>query len=196
MPRLAKRHLIPILLLLLLAVGLLSYRILHRAPAETPGMTAGTEALPKREVILYFGSSDGFSLVAEARELPDGGNAQLAKAAVEALVGGPRTELTPILPAGARLLGYAEQDGVATLDFSRDLVAAHPGGSMSELLTVYGLVDTLAVNLPHIRKVRFLVEGRPIETLKGHVDLRRPLAADFRFARPSAGDAASHEQEN
>jgi hypothetical protein len=53
-------------------------------------------------------------------------------------------------------------------------------------LTAYGLANTLVVNFPHIRQVRLLVEGRPLETLKGHVDLREPLPADFSLARPVA----------
>jgi len=46
---------------------------------------------------------------------------------------------------------------------------------MQELLTVYGLVNTLLVNLPTMAEVQILVEGREADTLAGHVDLRRPL---------------------
>jgi hypothetical protein len=73
--------------------------------------------------------------------------------------------------------------GTAVIDFSRDLVSSHPGGSSSELLTVYGLANSLAANFPHIRQVRILVDGEPVESLKGHVDLSRPVQADFSFSR-------------
>jgi hypothetical protein len=101
----------------------------------------------------------------------------------------------PIMPAQTRVLGISEQNGVASVDFSGDLVAGHPGGSVSELFTLYGLADTLAENFPHIRQVRILIEGQPVESIKGHVDLRRPVAADFRLVRRrqsvSREDAAS-----
>jgi hypothetical protein len=60
------------------------------------------------------------------------------------------------------------------------------------LLTVYALADTVAVNFPHLRQLRILIEGGAVETLKGHVDLRQPLAPDFSLivtppaARPAA----------
>jgi spore germination protein GerM len=196
MKRSSGRYLIPILILILLAVGLLTYRILHREPQVEQETSVTEGLLSQREVLLYFASQDGFSLVTEAREVPEAEEAQLVMEIIQALEAGPHVSLSPILPPGTRLLGYSQQDGVATLDFSKELVVAHPGGSMSELMTVYGLVNTLAVNFPHIRKVRILVEAQPVETLKGHVDLRQPIAADFRFARPSTEDEASTLQEN
>jgi hypothetical protein len=65
------------------------------------------------------------------------------------------------------------------VDFSQELISAHPGGTQSELLTIYGLADTLAVNFPHLRQMRVLVDGVPVATLKGHVDLRQPISPDF-----------------
>ena len=54
-------------------------------------------------------------------------------------------------------------------------MTAHPGGSMNELLTIYTLVDALVVNLPAVTVVQLLVDGKELDTLAGHVDLRRPL---------------------
>ncbi len=65
------------------------------------------------------------------------------------------------------------------------MAAAHPGGSISELFTVYGLANTLAVNFPHVRQVRILIEGEAVESLKGHVGLRDAVKADFRYSRPA-----------
>ncbi|MGE4543059.1 MAG: GerMN domain-containing protein [Pedobacter sp.] len=196
MKKSSSRYLIPISILILLAAGLFTYRILQRQPQVEQDTSGTAEVLPQREVLLYFASQDGFSLITEAREVPEAEEEQLVMEIIQALAAGSHASLSPILPPGVRLLGYSQQEGIATLDFSKELVAAHPGGSMSELLTVYGLVNTLAVNFPHIRKVRILVEEQPVETLKGHVDLRQPIAADFRFARPSTEDEASTLQEN
>jgi len=67
---------------------------------------------------------------------------------------------------------------------------------MSELLTVQALANTLAANFPHIRQIRILIEGEPVQTLKGHVDLRGPIAAEFSPARSrlDAGAAQLNEE--
>jgi hypothetical protein len=103
---------------------------------------------------------------------------------VQALVNGPVSDLLPVLPAQAVVRGVAVDGGTAVIDFSSDLVSAHPGGSSSELLTIYSLANSLAANFPHIRQLRILVDGEPVESLKGHVDLSRPVQSDFSFSRP------------
>ena len=42
-------------------------------------------------------------------------------------------------------------------------------------LTVYTIVNVITVNLPDVQHVQLLVDGREVDTLAGHVDLRRPL---------------------
>ncbi|MDO3377479.1 GerMN domain-containing protein [Geoalkalibacter halelectricus] len=143
------------------------------------------EAPLVREIILYFADSQGEFLIAEQREIADcPDNEQCVRAVVEALIKGAHTDLIPVLPPQTRVLGVVFEDETVTVDFSRDLVTRHPGGSVSELLTVYGLANTLAVNFPHLRQVRILIAGQAVESLKGHVDLRAPVPADFRYGRP------------
>jgi hypothetical protein len=188
---------LPALVLALLIAGGLAVRwYLGRTPPASPVISPEEAQRPLREVRLYFGGRDGMYLVEETRELdncPDDQACMLET--VKALVAGPIGDLVPIMPAQTRVLGISEQNGVASVDFSGDLVAGHPGGSVSELFTLYGLADTLAENFPYIRQVRILIEGQPVESIKGHVDLRQPVAADFRLVRRrqsvSREDAAS-----
>jgi Sporulation and spore germination len=49
----------------------------------------------------------------------------------------------------------------------------HPSGIEAETLTIESIVGTLYANFPRIEQVRFLVDGRPRDTLSGHVDLMR-----------------------
>jgi spore germination protein GerM len=168
------------LVVLLVCVGLLvSYFKTSEAPHKAP-VVVETPSQQIREVILYFASVDGRTLVAETRKISE---CQLEKDClsdtVRALIDGPESNLAPILPAEVELLGLAVTDSLVSIDFSQELIAAHPGGTQSELLTIYGLVDTLAVNFPHLRQVQILVEGTPAATLKGHVDLRQPINPDF-----------------
>lgn len=178
------------LLFLGLLAGLAVYQF--RSPDTAP---AGGEArpegapVPEREAILYFASQDGSRLVPETRNLAGCRDQEnCLKATVEALIQGSAAGLFPVIPAQAVVLSVREEGGMAVADFSADLQKGHPGGSMSELLTVYALADTLASNFPHIRQVRILIEGAEVESLKGHVDLRRPVQVNFGLVRPQEGE--------
>ena len=46
---------------------------------------------------------------------------------------------------------------------------------MQELMTVYTIVNALLTNLPTLQEVQILIGGQEVDTLAGHVDLRRPL---------------------
>ena len=76
---------------------------------------------------------------------------------------------------------YVLNDGTAYLDFSSELTEGIGGGSMKELLTVYAIVDSVAFGVREVHRVGILVNGRPLETMNGHLDLRRPLKPDPRL---------------
>ena len=69
---------------------------------------------------------------------------------------------------------------MAFVDLSAEAGGAHPG-SLDEIFTVYSIVNTLTDNLPAIAAVQLLVDGRQVDTLAGHVDVRRPVAKDLRW---------------
>ena len=73
--------------------------------------------------------------------------------------------------------------GDAFVDFSPELSTGHPGGSFSELLTVYAIVHAVTSNLPAVQRVQILLDGKEVDTIAGHVDVRRPLAPDTSFLR-------------
>jgi hypothetical protein len=41
--------------------------------------------------------------------------------------------------------------------------------------------------------VQILLEGEPTQTIKGQVDLREPIKADFNFSRPPGGAEKADE---
>lgn len=176
-----------ILVVILFFVGLV---VGNLKPDKKPQVVVSHEepsAQVARDIILYFAASDGQTLVAETTRIDDcAKDEDCVKETVQSLIAGSKNGLVPIIPMQTTLLGVSTEDSVVTLDFSQDLIAAHPGGTQSELLTVYGLADTLAANFPHLRQVRIFVEGAPIETLKGHVDLRQPVYPDFSFVEEGA----------
>ncbi|MEW6189267.1 MAG: GerMN domain-containing protein [Actinomycetota bacterium] len=135
------------------------------------------EEKPETMVItLYFGDEQAEYLLPEKREIPR--TEAIARVAIEELIEGPKESgHFPTIPEGTRLLGIRIEDGIAHVDFSEELVERHPGGSAGETMTIYSIVNTLA-EFPSIQRVKFLVEGKEIETLAEHMDLTEPIAPD------------------
>lgn len=152
-----------------------------RGPAaEAPEETASS-TIPRIEVTLWFPSSAGDALVGEPGEIfstTDPG--ARAKQIVTALLAGPQAvDAMPALPPETTLRQvYVLDDGTAWIDFSSQIRRGLGGGSSDERLAVYAVVDSVAFNVPEIGRVGILVDGNPVETLNGHIDLRRPLPPD------------------
>jgi spore germination protein GerM len=177
-------------IVVLLVFGALLGRSFLLPASKTLPPPAVEEPRPAREVLLYFSAPDGSHLITETREIDFCPNEDdCLQATVQALISGPIGPLLPILPRQTVVRGVRVEQATATVDLSRALIGNHPGGSLSELFTVYGLANTLVVNFPHIRQVKLLVEGQALDTLKGHVGLREPLPADFSLARPPAEES-------
>ena len=169
------------------AVGLTGAWILFialpRWYAPKPVATAAPAATadpstPARKITatLFYVSDDGLSLTGVQREVPFGARvAEQARAIVEAQIQ-PAAPLIPAVPGETKLRNVFVTDrGDAFVDLSKDIVDAHPGGSINELLTIYTIVNALTANMPAIHSVQVLVNGKEVETIAGHVDVRRPL---------------------
>lgn len=72
--------------------------------------------------------------------------------------------LSSAVPQGTELLGLAIANGVATVDLSRPFDSG--GGSTSMQLRVAQVVYTLT-QFPTVQRVRFRLEGRPVEAIGG-----------------------------
>ena len=59
------------------------------------------------------------------------------------------------------------------MDFNQNF-ASRGQGSFNERMMVNAVVCTLT-EFPEIKKVKFLVEGKEIDTISGHMDLLDPL---------------------
>ena len=146
--------------------------------ATAPPTTAAPDA-PGRNIKaqLFFVADDGVTLTGVERDVPFGENTvEQAKAIVGAQIAPVTEPLVSAIPPGTALRAlFITRDGEAYVDLSRELVTAHPGGSTNELLTIRTIVEALTANLPAITAVQLLVDGRELDTLAGHVDLRRPF---------------------
>ncbi|HEX4565112.1 MAG TPA: GerMN domain-containing protein [Vicinamibacterales bacterium] len=147
------------------------------AAATAATSTGGGSAVRRITATLFYISEDGMSLAPVQREVPFGANvADQARAILEAQIAAS-PPLVSAIPADTKLRQVFVTDrGDAFVDLSGDVTAKHTGGALDEILTVYAIVDALTVNLPAITRVQILVDGKEVDTLAGHVDLRHPLA--------------------
>jgi hypothetical protein len=54
------------------------------------------------------------------------------------------------------------------------------------MATIYSLTNTLTTNLPDIKEVTLLVDGKELASIGGHVDTRHPFTANKDLLAPSA----------
>jgi spore germination protein GerM len=154
------------------------------AQPQAGAPAAGTPPATVRRITatLFYVSDDGMSLVQVQREVPFSATpAQQARAIIEAQLA-PVAPQVSAIPAGAKLRDvFITERGDAFVDLSGDVSARHPGGSLNEIFTVYSIVNALTVNLPAVTRVQILVDGKEVDTLAGHVDLRHPLAKSLEW---------------
>ena len=168
----------------LVALFLVGPRWLSTAPTTTPAETAQAADARKIHARLFYVDPDGEHLTAVEQEVPYGeGTTEQAKRIVEAALATPAAPNLSAIPAGTKLKAlYLTSKGEAYVDLSPEVQNNHPGGTTSETLTVYALVNTLTSNLPAITGVQLLIDGKEIDTLAGHLDLRRPIEQNLNYA--------------
>jgi spore germination protein GerM len=129
---------------------------------------------PTEGVTLYIADDASGTLRAQSAQIPlPGGRQQRAEELLRALLRiYQQPDAThPLAPAADIRSIYLVAPGVAVIDLNNAFADQHRSGILDEQLTVNSLVETLAVNVPGVNRVRILVEGNPRETLAGHADL-------------------------
>jgi hypothetical protein len=174
-------------LLALLAWGVTSMleRLASRDP-ETPNAPAAAapSETPHISATLFYATPEGDALMPARREVPfaDGLVAQGRQILTTQFEAPPEPYISAI-PAGTTLRAfYVTDKGDAFVDVS-GIAATHPGGSLTELLTVQAIVNAVIANLPAVQRVQILVDGKEVDTIAGHVDIRRPLVRDMSLIR-------------
>ena len=140
---------------------------------------------PPITATFFYVSEDGMRLVGVEREVRSGKTTtELARRIAERQLSGAPSPLASAVPDGTTLRAiFVTAQGDAFVDLSREVSMGHPGGSLEELFTVYAIVNALTMNVPDITAVQILVEGREVDTLAGHVDLRHPLGSNLEWVQ-------------
>ncbi|NLC53548.1 MAG: hypothetical protein GX770_06240 [Firmicutes bacterium] len=130
---------------------------------------------------LYFATpnNEELSFTPEFRVLPElEGKSKVIKARMilGELAKGPGegSALLPCLPGGDWVQDIRLAGTRAVIDVRSELGTFINGGGASELLAIYSLVNTLAVNL-NLKEVTILVDGLKNATLGGHFLLSDPI---------------------
>jgi spore germination protein GerM len=142
-----------------------------------PDDPESTESRELQTVVLFFPSEQDGLLHQEEREIiPEVSISLQAKRIISELLSGSRLGFLSPIPPGTRLRElYITEEGVAYVDFSREIMDKHLSGSSAEISTIYSIVNSLAYNLEPIKKVFILVDGGEKKTLSGHIDMTSPF---------------------
>jgi spore germination protein GerM len=166
-------------ILLVLAVGALWWLLGLPGSSWTPRDIAehGDELPLGEDLSLWFASRQEDALVLEKRRVPPNQSIiERAKVSLQELIAGPQSAALRTVPAEVKIREvFMDDQGTAYIDFSESLSQNHPGGPWAEMLTLRSIMQTLVTNVPEIKRVQILIGGREVETLAGHLDIRRPL---------------------
>jgi hypothetical protein len=185
-------------------LGLLAWGVttaLERLTRPVPAPPAAAAPAPTAETphiaaTLFYAAPEGDALIPVQREVPlaEGLEAQGRQIVASQLAPPPPPHVSPIPPGTTLRAFYVTERGDAFVDLSREVTTAHPGGSLNELLTVQAIVNAVLANLPAVQRVQLMVDGKQVDTIAGHVDVRRPLTRDSSLVRdPGAGDTTDGE---
>jgi len=152
------------------------------ARAQLNASALESESGGKQSVTLYFpSSSNQEKLVAEGRSMTMAANdSDRIRQIVLALIAGPTQGGGRPLPPSADVRAvFLTPDGTAYLDLSSSALGGFLPGIESETLAIYSIVNSLASNVPAVKRVKILVQGQEVETLDGHADLTGEFAPDM-----------------
>jgi spore germination protein GerM len=129
-------------------------------------------------VTLFF-AAEGTKLAREARAIdPCDDDDACLKRVLDELLNGPVGEFTETVPEGTAVNSARIEGNLATIEFNRTFSDAMLSGSSAEMLAVYSIVNTVAVNFPQVQKVKINVDGNKGVILP-HLDLTEPLSPDY-----------------
>lgn len=99
---------------------------------------------------------------------------QEIRAVIEQLIKGS-ANYGRTVPQNAKLnRAFVDSRNIVYLDFNSRLKKDHPGGITFEILTVASIARTIFANFD-ATGVQILADGKEMETLAGHLDMRQPF---------------------
>ncbi len=135
------------------------------------------EIKTQQYITLYFANGDGSYLVSESRKITVNEKESLEIQALKELMKGPKFKNnSKTIPSETKILSVETKDEVCFVNLSQEFVSRHTGGTASEQLTIYSIVNTLT-ELDGVEKVQFLIEGQKNESFI-HMLINEPFVRD------------------
>jgi hypothetical protein len=176
-----------LVLLVILAAGALYLHVLTQRVSFQPIAGSGEEvartrlseaalqstAGPEQMATLYFPSFEQSTLREEKRPIAWAeADTDRIRQVLLALIEGSHQGYSRPLPTPTLIRAvFLAPDGTAFLDISTLATGDLNSGIADECLVVYSIVNSLAANLPAVKRVKILVQGQEVDTLNGHVDV-------------------------
>lgn len=134
---------------------------------------------------LFFGGESSDFLINEFRSVSSVRNPEkMSEVLIHELIKGPDAKGIRTIPEQTRLLSVDfKNGGLLVVDFSKEFTEDHPGGSSSEIMTVYSIVNTLTTNIKDVKMVRITQDGRTLDTIAGHIDCNKTLYPDLELVQ-------------
>lgn len=130
------------------------------------------------EIKAYYPDKSGIGLVALNRKIKIYDDGEKYLEAVKILTVKPgEKDVIEIFPKGAEIVGAKLEGNIVVVNFSQGTATHFVGGSTGEELLISSVVKTLT-EFPEVKKVKFLIDGKSVETLAGHMDLSEPLGRE------------------
>jgi hypothetical protein len=151
---------------------------LSRDPnVNAPEKPADASSGRRIQATLFYVSEDGSDLMPVARDVPYGATpAEQAREILTAQVRPAPEGHASAIPGGTTIRSvFVGSKGELYVDLNPDGLLGHVGGSLDEALAVFAIVNAVTVNLPDVKAVQILVDGKEVDSLAGHIDLREPL---------------------
>lgn len=183
------------LLLALVSAIVLLAGCTPKASGQTPDVSVNpVPSTSYVDLVLYFGDDQAMEVLPERRrvEVPadPAQRESIPTLIVRELLKGPQDPLlSKTLPPEAKLLSLEAANGIAYVNFSKEIQTKHWGGSAGESMSILSLVSSLTQAEPltsssAIQKVQILVEGKTVESLAGHAYTSRPMGPAIRTDVP------------
>ncbi len=151
------------------------------------------DSLKKKEkqiAVIYFSDPQERFLMPEKRYvIKEEDPALEAKEIVKALLEGSKEGLVNTFPAGVTIRDVKDvkldDGGTAYVNFDKNLVKLHPGGSTAEMVSIYSLTNSITANIPEVKKVKILLEGKELPSIKGHISTKNSFRPDPELFAPA-----------
>ncbi|HHT97571.1 MAG TPA: GerMN domain-containing protein [Clostridiales bacterium] len=118
---------------------------------------------------LYFANEDGTALLSYNTSLNYVGSNTIEEMVVQSLINGPQVEgYYKTIPENTEIISVITKDGVTYVNLNENFLDKTL--NVADAITIYSIVNSLVVEIPHINKVQFLINGEIRKLYRENID--------------------------